>query len=222
MQLAGTLEGNAQVNILSYLYSFGAIPLKIMAAIAPLVGDKSNALSTAWSLRTLGGLEMKGANKCFIDAPGIKGIVTTNSTAYSAGPPEFKDGFLNYQVSSPHFNPDGKTPFKGNYNLVMRSDVARCLYNFSSAPISATISVLSSEGNNDVSTTVTGEKNGWLSLSASNFQFSSPTIKVKLTQEAAVVAPTPSKKISITCTKGKLTKKVTATSPLCPKGYKKK
>jgi hypothetical protein len=30
------------------------------------------------------------------------------------------------------------------------------------------------------------------------------------------------KKITITCTKGKLTKKVTATSPKCPAGYKKK
>jgi hypothetical protein len=158
---------------------------------------------------------MNGANKCFTGAPGLKGIVTTNSTAYSAGPPEFKDGFLNYKVSSPHFQPDGKTPFKGNYNLVMRSDVARCLYGFTSAPISAVISVLSSEGSNDVATTVTGEKNGWLSLSANNFQFSAPTIQVKLTQEAP-------KKSTITCVKGKTSKKVTAVNPTCPTGYKKK
>jgi len=31
-----------------------------------------------------------------------------------------------------------------------------------------------------------------------------------------------SKKLSITCTKGKVTKKVTAVSPKCPTGYKKK
>ena len=30
------------------------------------------------------------------------------------------------------------------------------------------------------------------------------------------------KKITITCTKGKLTKKVTAVKPVCPTGYKKK
>jgi hypothetical protein len=30
------------------------------------------------------------------------------------------------------------------------------------------------------------------------------------------------KKVTITCTKGKLTKKVTAINPKCPKGYKKK
>ena len=221
MQLASTLEGNAQVNILDYVYPFGKVPLKIMSAIAPLVGDKSNAVSSTWMMRTLSGLEMKDANPCFTNTKGIKGIVTTNSTAYSAGPPEFKDGFLNYQVASPHYNPDGKTPFKGNYNLVMRSDVARCLYGFSSAPISAVISVLSSEGSSDVATTVTGEKNGWLSLSANNFQFSSPTIQVKLTQEAPAATPT-AKQSTITCLKGKTIKKVTAANPTCPKGYKKK
>ncbi|NBO09368.1 MAG: hypothetical protein EBV30_08490 [Actinobacteria bacterium] len=39
---------------------------------------------------------------------------------------------LSYQVASPHFLPDGATAFKGTYNLIMRSDVARCLYKFSS------------------------------------------------------------------------------------------
>jgi hypothetical protein len=53
--------------------------------------------------------------------------------------------------------------------------------------------------------------------------------RVKLTQEAAAPAATPTpaapviaKKISITCIKGKTSKKVTAVNPMCPKGYKKK
>ena len=189
-----------------------------MAAIAPLVGNKAAASSSTWSMRTLSNAEMNGANKCFTKTPGLKGIVTTNSTAYSAGPPEFKDGSLNYQVSSPHFNSDGVTPFKGNYNLVMRSDVARCIYGFSSAPIQATISVLSSEGTADVSTSVTSEKNGWLALSANNFQFSAPIIQVKLTQ--AVTANTKAALKKITCIKDKVSKVVT--TPTCPAGYKKK
>jgi regulator of protease activity HflC (stomatin/prohibitin superfamily) len=40
------------------------------------------------------------------------------------------------------------------------------------------------------------------------------------TKAAAKVAAT--KKTTITCVKGKLTKKVTAVKPVCPKGYKKK
>ena len=217
IDLAKTAEGNSQINIIEYVKAAGKLPLEIMSAISPLIGNKSQAMSTTWSMRTLSTTEMDGANKCFTSSPGIKGIVTTNSTAYSAGPPAFQDGSLNYQVSSPHFNPDGTTPFKGNYNLVMRSDVARCIYGFSSAPIKASISVLSSDGNSDVSTTISGEKNGWLSLSANNFQFSSPVIQVKLSQETIKTKST-----TISCVKGKAVKKVTGVNPKCPSGYKKK
>ena len=212
-----TAAGQSQVNILHYINSFGSLPLRVMSAISPLIGDKSSATSSTWSVRTLSNSEMSSASSCITATPGLKGIVTTNSVAYSAGPPEFKDGYLNYKVSSPHFNPDGKTPFKGNYSLVMRSDAARCLYGFSNAPISATISVLSNEGTNDVATSVTGEKNGWISLSANNFQFSSPTIQVKFSQAASA-----SKTTAITCAKGKVTKKVSGVNPVCPKGYSKK
>jgi hypothetical protein len=114
----------------------------------------------------------------------------------------------------------------------MSSIFARCLYGFSQAPIGATISVVSEVGVPDIATTLVREKDGFLNLAAYNFTFSSPTVRVKLTQE--VVAPTPSpsasptvkpvvaKKITITCVKGKTSKKVTAVKPLCPKGFKKK
>jgi hypothetical protein len=223
IELAKTLAGNKDINMIRYINAFGKLPLEIMSTIAPLVDDKSAKLSTTWSMRTLSSSEMDGANKCFTSTPGLKGIVTTNSTVYSAGPPAFKDGSLNYQVAAPHFNPDGTTPFKGNYNLVMRSDVARCIYGFSKAPISASISIVSADGNNDVATTVAAEKDGWLSLSANNFQFSSPIIQVKLTQDAPVTpAKSATKQATITCVKGKTTKKVTAAKPVCPKGYVKK
>jgi hypothetical protein len=54
---------------------------------------------------------------------------------------------------------------------------------------------------------------------------------VKLTQEAELTpSPTPvatskpaaAKKGTITCVKGKISKKVTAVNPKCPTGYKKK
>jgi len=110
------------------------------------------------------------------------------------------------------------------------------------APISASVSVTSSDGGQQsIATTVVNETNGWLHLSAAGFTFSSPTLKVKLTQDAnaAAAVPSPSskpsasaepapqtsaapmiKKSTITCVKGKVTKKVTAVSPKCPAGYK--
>jgi hypothetical protein len=82
-----------------------------------------------------------------------------------------------------------------------------------------------------VATTVIGERNGWLYLQAKNFEFSAPIIKAKLTQEAEV-APTPvatatpkpvvAKKVTITCVKGKTSKKVAGVKPRCPSGFKKR
>ena len=59
------------------------------------------------------------------------------------------------------------------------------------------------------------------------FTFSSPTIQVKLSQEAPAPTPTASpapatKKLTITCVKGKTTKSVTGVKPVCPTGYKKR
>jgi hypothetical protein len=222
-ELAGTLEGNKQVNMTIMPYASGQYALTALTALAPLVGNKANAMTTSWSFRSLTTSEMSGADSCFKNSSGIKGIVTTNSTAYSAGPPTFADGTLNYKVSSTHFNPDGSV-FKGSYNLGIRSDVARCLYHFTSAPINATISITSADGQPELATTVVGEKNGWLYLSANNFEFSAPTVQVKLSQDASATlsspAKTATKPAAITCIKGKVTKVVKASA--CPSGYRKK
>jgi hypothetical protein len=192
----------------------------------PFVKDKATALLSFWSVRTLTQGEMEGSSQCFRDSNRVSGIVTTNATQYSAGPPTLDkvEGTLNYVVAAPHYDPRDKD-FKGSYDLVMRSDVARCVYGFSKAPINATISITSADGTPQVATTLIGERNGWLYLQAKNFEFSAPVIKAKLTQEV-VVEPTPTpvaaKKITITCVKGKTIKKVTAVAPKCPAGYKKK
>ena len=138
---------------------------------------------------------------------------------------------LDYKVSSPHLNEAGK-PNVGNYYLILNSDAARCIYGFTKAPISATVSIVSSDGSSQVATTAVSERNGWLYLSANGFTFSAPTVRVKLTQEAevpvVVATPTPAakpavaKKTTITCIKGKTMKKVSAVKPVCPTGFKKK
>jgi hypothetical protein len=100
--------------------------------------------------------------------------------------------------------------------------------------VKATISIVGA-GDSPIATVITGEKNGWLSLSANGFTFSEKTLQVKFSQDAPapVATPTPSatptaakpvaaKKTSITCVKGKTIKKVTAVNPKCPSGYRKK
>jgi hypothetical protein len=83
------------------------------------------------------------------------------------------------------------------------------------------------EGTQNVATEVVSQDKAkeWIYISAKNFTFSAPTIKVKFTQETAAApaaVPAPIRKTTITCVKGKTTKKVSGVAPKCPKGFKKK
>jgi hypothetical protein len=180
----------------------------------PLIEDKSSADLNTWSVRTLEKREMNGADRCFTNKTQLNGLVVSNSTVYSAGPPKFDGSSLNYQVAAPHYMSDGSVK-RGIYTLLVRSDVARCVYGFSTAPITASVSVVNDKGINTVATTTVSEKNNWLQLSAYNFEFSSPTIKIKINQNKNL-------KGTISCIKGKITKKVIAKNPKCPVGYKLK
>jgi hypothetical protein len=202
----------------------------------PKLQDIATHVKTNWSLKST---RWTSENKCLNSTDRVLGIVSTNSMGYDGNPPKFVDGFLNYRVSGFHHAADGKTPNLGTYDLVLQSDAARCLYGFSNAPVSATVSISGAGGNQNLTSTVVNEKNGWLKMTATGFTFSEKEIKVKITQESAPAtnsssgvaststtappaqSPKPKLKI-VTCIKGKLTKKVTAMNPKCPAGYKKK
>jgi hypothetical protein len=225
---------------------FDETEMQNILAWIPYAQDKAAALPTVWAFRTMNP-NIQQTNSCLQEAGSLNGVVATNSTQYIDGPPVLnsRTNTLDYKVASPHLTPTGDV-FKGSYNLVLKSSVARCLYNFTNAPISASVSIQNESGVSSVATTVVSERNGWLYLSANGFTFSSPVIQVKLTQEAPAPTPTPTpiatqapapvesaapaptlkpvmaKKIAITCVKGKLVKKVSAVKPKCPAGYKKK
>lgn len=197
----------------------------------PVLKDKATKSLTYWSVRTLGNINDPVIANCTKSDGALSGIVTTNSLVYNAGPPEFDKTTqnLNYKVLSTHFAADGSIA-KGTYDLILSSTVARCIYKFTSAPISASLTILSEDGSPQVATQTINEKNGWLTLSAAGFTYSSPTIAVKLTQDkAAAATPTPSSKTpswaqskkTITCVKGKVKKQVSGFNPKCPIGYKK-
>jgi hypothetical protein len=104
------------------------------------------------------------------------------------------------------------------------------------------VSITYEDGSASSVATVIGKKieNDYLIIT-SGFHFSSPNVAIKIvkgSQSAApeAMAPEPAatpepvaqpisvavKKMTITCVKGKTTKKVTAVKPICPAGYKKK
>jgi hypothetical protein len=156
-----------------------------------------------------------GGSGCLADKSKVLGIVTTNSMVYDGGVPKFTRGFINYKVAGLHYETDGVTEVIGSYDLVMRSEVARCLYGFSRAPVSATITI-TGEGDRSIATTVVGERNGWLKLAAYGFTFSQKTIQVRLTQP---------RRTTITCVSNSApsrTTKVTGTNPKCPTGFRKR
>ena len=189
----------------------------------PLAGDKAAAMPSQWRVSTMTDRGSGVVGECLNKSNTLAGLVTTNSTMYIDGPPIYdaSKGSLDYKVASTHYETDGTTVFKGSYELVMSSTVARCIYGFTSAPVKASVSVTSESGEPNVATVVINEKNNWLTLGAYNFTFSAPTVSVKLTQDKAqvVTPPKPSVK-KITCVKGKATKVVTTAK--CPSGYKKK
>jgi hypothetical protein len=74
-------------------------------------------------------------------------------------------------------------------------------------------------------------KNDWINLRAYGFTYSMPQLAVsfKPPTEANKIVPAaeakklvPAKKMTITCVKGKTTKKVSAVKPICPNGFKRK
>jgi hypothetical protein len=218
-------------NSTSTPWSFGDDSIDEMKRWLSVAGDKSVAEPSAWSVRTLSSVNT--STSCFVNGDGLKGLVTTNSTTYSDGPPRFTNEELQYRVASPHLSSSGKENL-GSYNLLIRSDVAKCLYGFSDNPIQATVMVTKSDGGtSNIATELITMKDGWLKLSAKNFTFSDPTIRIKLSQNVSLPSPTATssaaepiktiqKKTSITCFKGKFKKVITGIKPVCPPGYKTK
>jgi hypothetical protein len=193
--------------------SFKAIDLFRQAS-----GDAAAGSSTIWSMGSILGVP----SQCLSDTTKVLGIVSTNAMAYEAGAPKFENGQLNYKVGGAHYLADKTTLAEGSYDLIIDSKAARCLYGFTNAPISADISVVSSDGQTKTALTTFQEANGWVKLSARGFTFSNPTVEVKFTQKAT---PIQAKRTTITCVSvksAKLTKKVTGTNPKCPSGFKKK
>lgn len=218
--------------------------LEWVKQLAKPMNDTATGEHTTWSFSTIP--NNRGNNKCFESTSQLLGVVMTNALVYAPSAPDFDGTQLNYQVGGLHFQKDGKTPNVGTYDLLIRSDTARCLYNFTNAPLSASVSVTYADGGeqNIAAATLT-EGDGWLHLAAYGFTFSSPVLRVKLngvpkaapnnspkgnpssannnSKAGPATKPGPSTKSYVmTCVKGKQVKKVIAPKPMCPTGWKKK
>lgn len=202
-------QNNYREIMLSQQNAFTAVD-----ALRTFVNNTASGQISEWTFQSFNAT----GNSCMTDTSHVLGLVTTNSMVYSDSAPTFANGQLTYQVAGMHYLPDGSLAL-GTYDMVMADSVARCLYHFSTAPISGSVSVTESNGTENVATTSVTDKGGWLHLTAYSFTFSNPVISMKLTQ---VVAKKRAKKTTIACFKGKVVKRVSGMRPVCPKGYKKR
>lgn len=146
-------------------------------------------------------------------------VVADNSWAPSS--PSFDaSGGLQLNVSNSHYDTDGKTPFEGRYNGTVPFETASCLWgsNLSSKSQFVAEVIEESTGEKKAATTAVSVNSEALRIDAYGFTFSSPTIRVKYVASEAAVSP---KKMTITCKKGKVVRKVTSLKPRCPAGFKK-
>jgi hypothetical protein len=188
-------------------------PFNFLDEFRAAANDTAYSVSTLWNFETV---DKDTSNSCLADTDRILGIVTTNATVYDGTAPTFRNGTLNYQLSGMHYLPGGTELNLGTYNLVMRSDVARCLYGFSQAPLSATISVLNEQGTKTTATSVVSEKNGWLKLAAYGFTFSKKTIRAKITKAK------PTRIACVSVSDETKVRNIRAINPKCPKGFRQK
>jgi len=176
----------------------GDVALLYFKEWQPFIKDHATAMKSYWSLHSInfeeaprpGVLHVDHGTlfECSAGVP-IAGVVTSNALVYDNGPPTFnrQTQTLDYKVAAPHFTSAGEVLI-GSYNLKINSEVARCIYGFSQAPINASIEIIDETGTVRVATSSVSELNGYLNLHAGGFTYSSPLLKVKLTQPKTIVA----------------------------------
>ena len=171
---------------------FNKVTLQRFNLVLPFAKDTASATPKIWAFGSVRPRDLLrdadalgGKKECLTKTDGLAGVVTTNATVYDGSIPAFNaaEQTLDYLVSAPHFAANGRE-FGGTYDLIMRADVAKCIYGFDRTPASATISVLSEDGVERLTTVNLLERRGWLIFAAYGFNFSSPKIKIKLSQSA--------------------------------------
>lgn len=144
---------------------------------------------------------------------------------------------IDVKLESTHLDIDG-TKSKGLLQVRISTEMAKCLWSVDlQGNVKASIAIDYGNGDKPEVVTVVGGLNGnFFELTAANFHFSAPTLKLKISGETSPKVEAPKqesvpekvesavvvKKTSITCVKGKVIKKITAVKPKCPAGYKKK
>ena len=143
------------------------------------------------------------------------GDMITGTNGWNCGGSMYWDpqqGGLVMQVGSPHYDPNGEV-VEGWFEGAIRGRYVSARFGIKpeNAAGNARLEIIYNNGEKKVAT-ITAQYDAatdWVYLKGYGFTYSNPQLIVKFNQ-------------TITCAKGKQTKKITSLKPVCPAGYKKK
>lgn len=162
-----------------------------------------------------------------------QGYSVQSNNTNATGDPVWTGESLEFAIQAPHLKSTGELN-TGYFRFAASHKFLDCKFpgNLLTKSPKVELQIFDESGEQKVATTVVDNSNGMLIVEAKGFHFSSPTIKVKPVmspsvsqaqgtvsqhQPLKVIAPT--KKVTITCSKGKSTRKVSGTNPQCPQGF---
>ena len=254
----GEVSGSAKRVIVKYgkdLQPVGGVATReIIAILSPMATARAlevnNKMEEKASFISYGAnIWIYGQNNGIVDALGacgkIGGVQVVSNAMHSLDPTwdEIEQAIV-VRLSTPHLLPDGSVNV-GYLEIRMPRAAALCMWKVDlDGNIKASIAITYVDGSTPTVATVTGQRIGddYLIVST-GFHYSSPTLRVKLSQDNAVkpadnaastqsesknenkvAAPkiAPKKIKVINCVKGKLTRKISGANPKCPAGFVKK
>ena len=167
---------------------------------------------------------------------GSNGICKFSTPTWNPETKTFK-----YSASAPKLSPDGTTTNRGFYHAVISFADATALWglkNPADAASALVVSITTTAGGSIAATKMVSARNNLIIIDVSGFNFPDPMMDITLNPNynmnttavtnpivVGTPKPTPSptvapKKITITCIKGVITKKITAVNAACPTGFK--
>jgi len=122
-----------------------------------------------------------------------KPSIMTSENGYGHPLPTFSNGNLDLKVSAPHFRSDGATEHVGEYEAIVPMEMAKCLWgNTITSSSKFAVSVFEQDGTAKSATTSVDVTDEAVTIKASGFKFSSPTVRVAYTAPASTTSSTSS------------------------------
>jgi hypothetical protein len=174
----------------------------------------------------------------------LGGIVVSNAAAVEGALPEWDTSTqsLSYRVAGPHLKSDGSKNV-GYYLLELDREIAECIWESDLNQSNVQVSVTSDDGTTNIATSKFEENGLSVRFEVAGFHYSASRIQIGVAKsknqstsstpastsgegKPTISLPTSTNKgvkksLTITCQRGSTKKKITATNPKCPKGYKR-